>query len=143
VADTETSLPAGTPPSGALGGCHVLVVEDDFLIGDALADLLADAGAIVLGPVGRLSEARALLQREDARFEMAVLDIDLHGESSYAIADLLLARGVPFLFTTGYSHDAVDADYRDHPRLQKPLSGRILVAALARMRPESDERPAG
>lgn len=117
----------------SLRGRRVLLVEDDFLIGEALSDLLTEAGADVLGPVGWAGEALALVERGDGPIHVAVLDVDLHGQRSYPVADALMARGIPFVFTTGYNGKAVDPAYRDHPRHEKPVSGRVLLANLAAM----------
>ena len=115
---------------------RVLVVEDDFLIGDALTDVLESQGAVVIGPIGWTMEALAVVREGAPRFDIAVLDVDLHGERSYPIADVLLSRGIPFVFTTGYNADAVDPAYRAHARYEKPLSGTALVAGLAAMMDE-------
>ncbi|WP_205880241.1 response regulator [Lichenicoccus roseus] len=119
--------------NGLLSGRRVLVVEDDFLIAEALCASLEFAGAVVVGPLGSVSDAIRLLRQDDPAIDIAVLDVDLHGEKSYAVADVLAERGVPFLFTTGYNVDAVDVAYRDYPRCEKPLSERALFAALQPM----------
>lgn len=121
----------GSP--GCLQNRRVLVVEDDFLIGDALSELLQGVGADVIGPVGWATEALAMAKRSDLAIDIALLDVDLHGERSYPIADVLIGRAIPFVFTTGYHCDVVEARYRDYPRYEKPLSGRALVATLASM----------
>ena len=112
---------------------RVLVVEDDYLIGDALSEMLQSVGAEVVGPIGWAAEALAAVQEEGFAVDIALLDVDLHGERSYRIADALMARGVPFVFTTGYHGDVVEPSYRGYPRCEKPLSSRILVETLAAM----------
>lgn len=123
--------PFGSP--GCLQNRRVLVVEDDFLIGDALSELLQDVGADVIGPIGWATEALAVASRPGLLIDIALLDVDLHGERSYPIADALIGRSIPFVFTTGYHCDIVEARYRSYPRCEKPLSGRALVATLASM----------
>ncbi|MGI4747456.1 MAG: response regulator [Janthinobacterium lividum] len=117
---------------------RVLVVEDDFLIGDALSELLQSVGADVIGPIGWATEALAMASQPSLAIDIALLDVDLHGVRSYPIADALIDRAIPFVFTTGYHCDVVEVRYRDYPRYEKPLSGRALVATLASM---LDERP--
>ncbi|WP_419730585.1 response regulator [Lichenicola sp.] len=117
---------------------RVLVVEDDYLIGDALSEMLQSVGAEVVGPIGWAAEALATVEEADFTVDIALLDVDLHGERSYRIADALMARGVPFVFTTGYHGDVVEAQYRGYPRCEKPLSGRILIETLATMLEKSD-----
>lgn len=103
------------------------------MIADALRASLETAGASVVGPFGNVEDSVNFLGRELGAVDVAVLDVDLHGEKSYAIADMLAAGGVPFVFTTGYNVEAVDVAYRDYPRCQKPLSERALFAALKPM----------
>lgn len=124
------------PPS--LEGCVILVVEDEFLVGEALAELLQDAGARVHGPFGWVDEALAFVEANDVPIDCAILDVNLHGEKSYPIADALVARDVPVVFATGYSADALDEPYRVHPRCEKPVDGRALLAMLP-LRPPSSE----
>ncbi len=131
----DPSMPC--PPK--LQNRRVLVVEDDFLIGDALTEVLESQGAVVIGPIGWTVEALAVVQERAPRFDIAVLDVDLHGERSYPIADALLSRGIPFVFTTGYNADAVEPAYRAHARYEKPLSGSALVAGLAAMMDRTED----
>ena len=114
-----------------LAGRRILVVEDDFLIAETLAEVLAAAGALVTGPVGTADEAQAVLAKPDPAVDAAVLDIDLHGQKSYALADAMIRRGIPFVLTTGYDASAVDAAYRHYPRCEKPVTRRAILAALA------------
>jgi DNA-binding NtrC family response regulator len=130
--------------SSALCGRRVLVVEDDYLIAEALVETLEIAGAVVLGPIGWAAEALAAVQDKNANFDAVLLDIDLHGEKSYAIADALAVRGMPFVLTTGYDANAIDRAYRQYPRCEKPLSERALLAALtATMQSQMTESQAG
>ena len=116
------------PSDAVLAGRRLLVVEDDYLIAVDTVDLLRSAGATVLGPAVDVQQALALLDRETP--DLAVLDLDLHGQPSYPVADLLVARGVPFVFTTGFSAEIIPAGYLRHLRLQKPVAERALLAAL-------------
>lgn len=84
-----------------LRGCRVLVVEDEFLIADELRGELAGARAQVLGPIGHLEGAIALARAEGA-IDAAVLDLNLGGVEVFRLADLLIERGVPVVFSTGY-----------------------------------------
>jgi two-component SAPR family response regulator len=55
-----------------------------------------------------------------------VLDINLGDGAVYPIADTLAARGVPFVFVTGYDAESVDARFRNVPVLQKPIERDVL-----------------
>ena len=75
---------------GRLDGLRVLVVEDNFMLAELTRDLLEDAGCQVVGPVGRLEEGLAHARTEP--IDGAILDINLHGELSFAIAEVLALR---------------------------------------------------
>ena len=115
----------------ALAGRRILVVEDEFLVAEYLGEILRSAGAEVLGPVGRVSEALEFLRDEAGPLDAVVLDVNLHGQSSFPIADELIRRGVRFVFTTGYDGGAIEAAYRAYPRCEKPFREDALLAALA------------
>ena len=77
------------------------------------------------------NEALSYVERHAGELDGAILDVNLHGEASYAVADALLARGVPFAFATGYGADALDRAYRGYRRCDKPFSVRDVIAALS------------
>ncbi len=56
------------------------------------------------------------------RFDLATLDVNLNGTRSYAVAEALNARQVPFAFSTGYGEHGVDEGHGDRPVLNKPFS---------------------
>jgi len=114
-----------------LAGRRILVVEDDYLVGLILVDLLEDAGAEVVGPIGSVEEAIAFLKDGVQAFDSAVLDVNLHGRKSYPIADALTARSVGFVFATGYGGAGLEDRYQRHPRCEKPFTHAALVTALA------------
>ena len=122
-------MPLGTP---ALTGRRILVVEDEYLVALVLVELLEEAGAEVVGPVGWLEEAIALIEDGGEQLDAAILDVNLHGRKSYPIADALIARSVGFVFATGYGAGALDGKYQSYPRCEKPFSQEALIAALAR-----------
>ena len=112
-----------------LVGCRVLLVEDEYLIADELGQLLNLHRAVLIGPVPTLEIALAVVQMEE-RIDGAVIDINLRGQSAFPVADALAARGVPFVFATGYSASAVPDRY-EHIRIwEKPYRLEDLVRAL-------------
>jgi len=127
----DPHLPAGGAgrPMTDLAGKRILVVEDEALVAMMLEDLLADLGCEVVGPAMRLDEGLALARLNG--LDAAVLDINLGGERSYPIADLLDARGVPIAFVTGYGHSGRPG--RSDRVLQKPYREPQLRALLAEM----------
>jgi CheY-like chemotaxis protein len=104
---------------------RILVVEDEYFIAEELREALDRLGATVVGPVPTGEKALALLKSEP--IDMAVLDINLRGEMSFAVADALEERGIPFVFATGYDHTAVPERYRDIPHWAKPFDPEQLV----------------
>lgn len=106
----------------------ILVVEDEPLIALALAADLETAGFQVLGPVGTADGARALIAREGC--DGAVLDVNLHGESSESVADALSARGTPFVSLSGYSREQRPPAFKGSPSLLKPVQTELLISVL-------------
>jgi CheY-like chemotaxis protein len=113
----------------AFAGKRILVVEDEALVAMMLEDMLADFGCEVVGPAMRLDEGLELARLNG--LDAAVLDINLGGERSYPIADLLEERGVPHAFVTGYGHSGRPG--REDRVLQKPYREPQLRAVLAEM----------
>jgi CheY-like chemotaxis protein len=124
-----------------LEGLRVLVVEDNLLLAEVTKLLLEDSGCQVVGPAGWLQRGLELAEHEP--LDGAILDINLHGEMSFPIAEVLRARGVPFVFVTGYEdRSIVPMAYRSAPRLDKPVADErlieVLVAAFTAKRLDSD-----
>ena len=108
---------------------RVLVVEDEYLIRMLLEDMLADIGFGVGAAVGTIAEARDFATKGD--FEVAVLDVNLDGEEIFPVADILIKRGLPFVFVTGYGENSLPEPYRRRPTLQKPFQAEQLKSTLA------------
>ncbi|TCF96656.1 response regulator [Paraburkholderia strydomiana] len=117
--------------SYGLEGQRVLVVEDDYMVAQAVMALLEDAGIHVVGPIGWVDEVLSFLGEHADAFDCAVLDVDLHGETSYPVMDALAARGIRFVLTTGYGADALDSRYSHYARCEKPIDRDLLFRALA------------
>lgn len=122
--DTQRPLPEG------FAGLRVLVVEDEVAIAMLVEDMLIDLGAVVIGPAGRLAQGKALAESEEV--DLAILDVNVAGESVYPIVDVLARRGIRFIFSTGYGAGGIDPTWRERPVLQKPFSQAELEAALER-----------
>jgi CheY-like chemotaxis protein len=112
-------------------GRRVLLVEDEMIVAWLLEDMLADLGCAVVGPAANVNQALAMIDAE--AIDVAVLDVNLNGKMSYPIADALAARGVPFVFSTGYDKDSLLDGYRTFPVLQKPFHRSELVDTLAEL----------
>jgi PAS domain S-box-containing protein len=113
----------------ALIGRQILVVEDETLVGLGLASMLENAGFDVIGPVGDLRTAMALLDERSCA--LAILDINLaHGETSAPLAERLKRSGIPFLVTSGNLNLERPGVFGSAPSLPKPVGARALVAAV-------------
>jgi CheY-like chemotaxis protein len=117
-----------------LQGLRVLVVEDETLVAMLLEDMLADHGCVVAAVAARVPQALELIADDSLVIQAAILDVNLAGQPSFPLAEALAAKGVPFVFATGYGAGGLPEAWRDRPTLQKPFShddvGRMLLAAI-------------
>lgn len=111
---------------------RVLIVEDEYFIADEVAIALRRDGFDAVGPVAETAAALAALDAGNVDF--AVVDINLEGTASFAVASELRARNIPFLFLTGYDASIVPAELNDVPLLRKPYDGHMVVAEVKRHR---------
>lgn len=121
------------PPPGPrdLRGLRVLVVEDDFLLADGLAEELVEHGLQIVGPVATVAQALAVLDA-GTHVDAAILDVNIGGEMAFPVADWLAERGVPFLLASGYDAAALPLRFREARSCEKPyLVARILDALAA------------
>jgi len=103
--------------SSALRDRRILVVEDEYLIAVSLSDQLEGVGSIVIGPVPSVEKAMKAIE-SDSNIEAAILDVNLGGSMAYPVADALMARNIPFVFTSGYE----DSDLRNrYPQVRNCL----------------------
>jgi CheY-like chemotaxis protein len=122
-----------------LNGLRVLVVEDEWLIASMIEAALASAHCEVVGPVGTLQQA---LERVFCnQFDAALVDLNLHGEMAYAVADALAEKGTPFLLVTSYEPSQLPEPYRACPRCGKPCPPHRLLAALSEVVAGQSSKP--
>ena len=84
-----------------------------------LGDMLAELGHDVVATVASLDKAVSVAR--DKALDLAILDVNIRGQESYAVADVLAGRGIPFVFATGYDPARLREPYRNGPVLQKPF----------------------
>jgi DNA-binding LytR/AlgR family response regulator len=119
-------------PGADLTGRRLLIAEDEYMIAYDIAEFFKDAGAEVIGPVGSVKDALALIANEGARLDGALLDVNLRNDKVYPVADALSAAGVPFVFATGYDAHAIPEVYASVPRISKPVDRHQLARLLAK-----------
>lgn len=128
----EVDRPA--PIAGIVPGLKVFVVEDEAIIAMMLEDMLMDMGCTVLGPSGGIEQAISLIESGDHP-DVAILDVNVAGQTIYPVAELLAARDVPLIFATGYGSVGLAEAWRSRITVQKPYAQhdieRALRAALA------------
>jgi len=112
----------------SLSGRRILVVEDEMIILMLIEDVLMDCGCESVTAAATVDRALALIDAQS--FDVAMVDVNLNGHMSYAIADALAARGVPFFFSTGYGKNGLRDGYRNQPVLNKPFHCEKLVEML-------------
>lgn len=113
----------------SLNGLRILIVEDEFLLAEDLAQYFRVVGAEIVGPAANMASAFRLLSGIDA----AVLDVNLNGAMVFPLADKLQSLGIPFVFFSGY--DDVDIPSRFHfaSRLSKPANWHDITKTLVSM----------
>ena len=141
------SLAAHSADKTDLRAHRIMVVEDEALIAMVLVDHLQEIGLSAVGPFSRVADALKV----DEELDAAILDVNLGGESVYPVADMLHARGIPFVFMTGYGSASIDPRFALVPVLQKPIEAKALEEMfvsrnaplrLTRAEPSSDRRRA-
>jgi CheY-like chemotaxis protein len=115
--------------SKLLSGRSVLVVEDEMLIVMMIEDMLTDLGCEAITTAATVDQA--LRHIEAKAFDVAMLDMNLGGDSSEIVADALASHRVPFFYSTGNTGSDMKQGHRDRPVLRKPFKREALEELLA------------
>jgi CheY-like chemotaxis protein len=110
---------------------RVLIVEDESLLVMVLEDLLPELGYAVAATAHSVDTALEATDAHDP--DLAILDINLAGTASFAIADELDRRGIPYLFASGYGRGALPERHAGAVLVRKPFGRQDLADALAGM----------
>lgn len=111
-----------------LSGLRVLIVEDDIVTAEAAAAAIEDAGGDPLEICATVAEALNAIAGQPV--DLALLDVNLNGMRSNAIAQALAAKDIPFVAATGY--EAAAALAGAPIILSKPYTPQSLREALER-----------
>jgi CheY-like chemotaxis protein len=114
-----------------LSGRRVLVIEDELIILMMIEDMLADLGCESVVTVATVE--KALVAIDSQAIDLAMLDMNLNGDKSPAVAEALTARGIPFVYSTGNGGSNIRDGYHDRPVLKKPFRNEELVEILTRL----------
>ena len=98
--------------------------------------VLAEFGISVVGPYGTIDDA--MCAASEISVDAAILDINLGGQSVYPVVDLLMAKGVPTAFISGYGAESVDRRYEHIPLMQKPIDRQVLLDLFNSIRDADD-----
>jgi CheY-like chemotaxis protein len=126
-------MSSSQPVARDAAGLRVLLVEDEIMIALLVEEILAEFGHTVVGPASRVDRALELVASE--AIDVAILDVNIDDKDVYPVAEALAARGIPFMFVSGYG--TLPERFRDRPRLTKPFRQRALLELLVKL---GDER---
>ena len=115
--------------TNALQGRRVLVIEDESLVAMLLETILDDMGCTVVGPESNIDDGLRAATTEGG-LDAALLDVNVAGREVFPVAEALRARGVPFVFSTGYGEAGLPEHWRGNPTIQKPFTEGAIRDAL-------------
>ena len=109
---------------------RILVLEDNLIIAMEAEDIFSSLGTEEIHIASNLSQATALLDSQTVDF--ALLDVNLGAAMSFDFARLLLQRGIPFGFSSGYSDSGgFPEDLQQVSLLRKPFGEDAVRKLLA------------
>jgi CheY-like chemotaxis protein len=131
MSSRDSSIKTRRPPAARpdLKGRRILVVEDSPVVGPFTADLLGELGCEVVGPAPNMAAARELV--EAGEFDAALMDIHIRGERVFPLCEMLEAKDLPFVFTSGYADRNMPEKWEGRPRVQKPYTLDQIEKALS------------
>ncbi len=106
----------------------ILIVEDEPLIAMMLEDFLESLGHSVSATCDTVRDA--LGEVEKGGFDLAILDVNLKGESVWPVATVLRARGLPFIIASGGHVDPPPAEFAAVPLIEKPYTVDRVTPAI-------------
>jgi len=114
--------------------CHVLIIEDDWLLSDHIAQLIETAGATSVDIAG--TEDEAVTVALDHPPAIIISDVNLpQGTGPLAVQRILATLGtIPVLFVTG-SPDVCEPRSDAMRMLVKPVDDRLLVSTFQTIAP--------
>ena len=103
------------------GSASIMVVEDEVMVSDLIADVLIDSGLKVAGPFRSNRDSLDFLVT--GRPDAAVLDFNIADGTSGPIAQRLIALGIPFIVASAYPREMASGPVAAALRwISKPFS---------------------
>lgn len=118
---------------------RILIVEDEAIVALFIEDLLEELGHKAAGTASRLDEAMEWAKQ--GGFDLAILDVHLHGQDVFPFADLLVEKKTPFIFATGYGEGGIPERFRAAPTLQKPFRPDELADVITKLTAATPQKP--
>ncbi len=112
-----------------LAGRRILLVEDEALVALLLETILEDMGCVPVGAISTVAEALTVVA-DDSLLDAALLDVNVAGHEVFPVAAALKAKGVPFVFSTGYGEGGLPDEWRGQATIQKPFTESTIRDAL-------------
>jgi two-component SAPR family response regulator len=111
--------------------CRVLIVEDEYFLANDLERALRLEGAEIVGPIGYLSEAIGQVEKDGS--DVAIIDINLHDQNAYPVADKLAEEHIPFVFATGYNQEVLPSRFSEVTRFEKPYDASAIAKHVVQL----------
>jgi len=107
---------------------HALIIEDDYLIGQALRDMLERMGFLSFSFAR--SEDTAVFGASEQKIDLITADVRLlPGDGLRAVEAICGKRHIPVIFATGYAEELRDRN-PDAVVIQKPIKEQELAAVV-------------
>lgn len=115
--------------TSALLKAKAFVVEDEDLVAMLTEDFLETLGHEIAFSAATLKTGLKIAANE--HFDFCILDINLRGERSFPIADILTSRSIPYLFVSGYGREGIESRFFNVASLPKPFTLQSLERAVS------------
>ncbi len=109
-----------------------MILDDEVIIALDLAGMLGDLGHSVVSMATRVAGGMEFAMHGE--LDMAILDINVHGVTSFPLAAILQGRGIPIIFASGYGERGLIDGFLDALVLTKPYGMGDLTQAVAKAR---------
>ena len=107
---------------------HALIIEDEYLIGQSLRDMLEKLGFITFSFAR--SEDAAVMGAAAQKIDLITADVRLlPGDGVRAVEAICKKRAIPVVFITGYAEELQDRA-PTAVVVQKPVNESALAAAI-------------
>lgn len=130
--EVRATSASGAVSHSALFGLQILVVEDEALVAATLEDMLAEFGCTLAGAAATLADALTAIQAA-VDIDAAILDVNLGGEKVFPVADILVGRNIPIVFSTGFGPADLAQRYPESRLLEKPYQPEALANLLVEL----------